>query len=196
MAWLWNEFQPCGSFHTNPSVWEIWNETSWLQDTWHGCENLGTAYEFSTRDAVSLICIIDMQRIILIAYYWFLRAIFSSHSTSKDQRDHIIYGCSRDYGCLCCLSLISCLFRTLFEGEAICFVLCSSPNAILFCECVSSDKNSSWAIISHDDVRRLGLFLDTDWYHLWNWRRISPRGGGTSNKRWLGFCQKLYHRVR
>ena len=36
----------------NPSVSEIWNETSWLPHPWHGCENLGTAYEFSTRSAV------------------------------------------------------------------------------------------------------------------------------------------------
>ena len=33
----------------NHSVQEILNETLWLQETWHGCENLGTAYEFSTR---------------------------------------------------------------------------------------------------------------------------------------------------
>ena len=26
-------------------------ETSWLRDTWYGCENLSTAYEFSTRDS-------------------------------------------------------------------------------------------------------------------------------------------------
>ena len=33
----------------NPSVSEIWNETSWQPNPWHGCQNLGTAYEFSTR---------------------------------------------------------------------------------------------------------------------------------------------------
>ena len=34
------------------SVQEILNETSWLRDTWHGCENLGTAYKLSTKVAV------------------------------------------------------------------------------------------------------------------------------------------------
>ena len=35
----------------------------------------------------------------------------------------------------------------MFQVEAICFTLYSSPNATLFCECVFSDKNSSWAIV-------------------------------------------------
>ena len=46
--------------------------------------------------------------------------------------------------CLCCFSLILCL---LFEGEAIFFVLYSSPNATLFRESDSSDKHSSWTIM-------------------------------------------------
>ena len=35
----------------NDSILEIINQISWLRDTWHGCDNLGTAYEFSTRSA-------------------------------------------------------------------------------------------------------------------------------------------------
>ena len=37
--------------------------------------------------------------------------------------------------CSCCFSLILCLFKALFKGEAIfCFVLYSSRNASLFCK--------------------------------------------------------------
>ena len=39
----------------NDSIPEtILNQTFWLRDTWHSCENLGTAYECSTRGGALL----------------------------------------------------------------------------------------------------------------------------------------------
>ena len=107
------------------------------------------------------------HKILLISARHFLQRF-----NVEGSKGHIICGCARDYGRLCCFSLILCLFKTLFEREAICLVLYSSPNAVLFCECVSSDKKLKLGYY-HDDVRRLGLFQDTNGYRSWNWRRVS-----------------------
>ena len=85
-----------------------------------------------------------------------ISVIFARHflqsSNIEGSWGRIVCGCARDWrsrvaSCLCSFPLTLCLFKTLVKGEAICFVLYSNPNATLFCECVSSDKHSSWAII-------------------------------------------------
>ena len=70
----------------------------------------------------------------------------------EGSKGHVVCGCARDWRsgvarCLCSFSLMLYLFKTFFKGETICFVLHSGSNSTLFCECVSSDKHSSWAIV-------------------------------------------------
>ena len=52
---------------------------------------------------------------------------------------HYLWLCSRLRNCF---SLILCLFETCSKEKPSAL---SCPNATLFCECVFSDKNSSWA---------------------------------------------------
>ena len=58
--------------------------------------------------------------------------------------------------CLCCFSLILCFFKTLFEGEAICFLLYSGPNPILIYSVNVFYRQALKLCRCH--VRRLGLF--------------------------------------
>ena len=105
----------------NSSLPEIWNETFWLPYPWHGCKNLGTAYEFSTRPADS--------------YYFTRRLTVMSHSIVFLTRRLVFFTCK--------LTIMSC--RIVFVtrrvqkrsyikfSKSLIFVSSSqSPTGILF----------------------------------------------------------------
>ena len=102
-----------------------------------------------------------MQRI--TTYYWFLRTIFSTHSTSKGQRVTLSVAVLKTMGgCLCnYFSLILCLFETCLK-EKPSALSCIQVRMILYSVNVFFQTRTQ-AGHCHDDVPSLGLLIqDTD----------------------------------